>query len=99
MSEVESDILRLENKVDRISDDITEIKVIMERNTTSLEYHIQRTDLAERNIEMLRKEITPIKNRVEFEDRVAKGAYIILKFVGGILAAAVALKTLGFLFD
>lgn len=97
MSNVDNDILRLENKVDKISDDITDIKVIMERNTSSLEYHIQRTNIAEENIDMLRKQIEPIKQRVEFENKLAKTTYTVIKFIGAALAVAVALKSLGLL--
>jgi len=44
---------RLENKVDKISDDIVEIKIIMTENTASLKEHMRRTALAEKNILLL----------------------------------------------
>lgn len=94
MADVDNDILRLENKVDKISDDITDIKIIMERNTTSLEYHIQRTDLAEQNIDLLRKQLEPVKARIEFENKLARFAYNTLKFIGAAVAALVGLKSL-----
>lgn len=56
-----------EQKLDKIKDDVQEIKVTLakmevtlERNTGSLETHIKRTDLLEQKVELLKTEVLPL---------------------------------------
>lgn len=72
---------RVEVKLDKIQDDISEIKEIQARNTADIEHHIHRTDLAEQNLELLKEEIKPIKSHVAF----VKGAIWALGVAGAIL--------------
>lgn len=51
---------RQEEKIDKIQSDIVEIKVIMAKNTTSLEEHMRRTNLLENRIEPLEKNMYKI---------------------------------------
>lgn len=46
---------RTDDKLDKIQEDISDIKIIMERNTTSLEYHIKRTNILEGKVAPLEK--------------------------------------------
>jgi hypothetical protein len=44
----------LHHKIDKLQEDITEIKVTMARNTESLEHHMRRTDALESIVDILR---------------------------------------------
>lgn len=41
---------RIESKIDRLTDDVSEQKATLARNTASLEHHVKRTDLLEATI-------------------------------------------------
>ena len=45
------DLTRIETKLDKVSDDITDIKVTMTRNTATLEEHVRRTDILEKKVQ------------------------------------------------
>lgn len=47
---MEKTLLRLENKLDKVVDDIGEVKVIMAKNTVSLQEHIKRTNILEKQV-------------------------------------------------
>lgn len=61
----------LENKIDKILEDLNEVKIIQarhtvlhEKNSEDLERHILRTDLAETRIEMLTKADSELKDEL-----------------------------------
>jgi len=54
----------IKNKLDKIQDDITEIKVTMAVNTANLGEHMARTEQVETAIEILKKELTPVRDHV-----------------------------------
>lgn len=61
----------LENKIDKILEDLNEVKVVQarhtvlhEKNTEDLEKHILRTNLAEERIEMLTQADAELKNEI-----------------------------------
>lgn len=41
---------RIETKLDKVSEDITDIKITMTRNTASLEEHVRRTNILEKKV-------------------------------------------------
>lgn len=51
---------RLESKVDKLQDSLVDIRETLTRNTTSLEYHIKRTDLLEKQVSNLPKRVLVI---------------------------------------
>lgn len=82
----------LEDKIDKILEDMVELKVDMaetkvtlHRNTDSLELHIKRTNILEekleKDFEKLQGEIDPIKSHVSF----VKGALWLLGALGAIV--------------
>lgn len=98
-------INKLESKIDRINDDTTELKVIMARNTNSLEDHMRRTTANEEFIQIVRAEaernkveiiqdIEPIKSHVAF----MKGAAWSLGIAGSIIFALEKMGILAKLF-
>lgn len=72
---------RFEEKLDKIVDDISDIKQTMATNTASLETHIRRTDLAEERMDGMDNKITPLEKHVAF----MKGAAWALGIVGAML--------------
>lgn len=72
---------RLEAKIDKMVEDISEIKITMAQNTASLETHIRRTEIAEEQISTIKDDIKPIKSHVAF----VKGAIWSLGIVGAVI--------------
>lgn len=72
---------RFDEKLDRIYDKIERIVIIQARQEENLKEHMKRTAIAEKNIEIIHKELSPIKNHVE---RV-KGAFWIITSIGAIV--------------
>lgn len=91
------DQILLSEKIDKIADDVTEIKLGVGEVKTDIaliksdvNYHIKRTDLLESVVEALRKEMAPVKKHVMFVNFSFKAAGII----GG---AVVFLEKMGWL--
>jgi hypothetical protein len=80
MSNDSSKFDKIEMKLDGISDDITEIKVIMARNTMSLEEHIKRTNILEEKLEPVEAHVLKVEGATQF-------VLITVKILGGIVAA------------
>lgn len=83
---------KIHEKLDKITEDVTDIKVAQARIEVSQDFtkvimdkHIKRTDLAEQNIELLRdelrQELKPVKKHVERINNLFKFAVA----VGGLL--------------
>lgn len=56
----------------KIQEDISEIRQILARQEESLKLHIYRTELAEENINLLRKQVEPVKKHVDFINNLGK---------------------------
>lgn len=91
------DIFRVEGKVDKIAEDITDIKVIMAKNTHSLEEHMRRTALLEQQVQRLDEDIEPIKIHVAVVSKITALLPYIGKSLVGILTVLATLKALGIL--
>lgn len=81
-------LVKILDKQDEISKDITEIKVVQTAQHVTLNEHIRRTELAEQNINLLREEIKPIKKHVAYVDFVAKSIGFV-SVLGGIATAVI----------
>lgn len=55
---------RLESKIDKIVDDISEIKITLGAQHVTLVEHTRRSTLAEENLGILRTELKPIQKHV-----------------------------------
>lgn len=75
---------KLTDKVDSLGKDTSEMKATMVGQAGTLSEHIRRTQLAEENIEMIRKDVEPIKAHV----LMMKGG---AKFAAAVCGGAVAL--------
>lgn len=102
----------LENKIDKILEDLSEVKIVQakhtilhEKNTQDLERHILRTDLAEARIEMLTKADVELKEELLVEispikshvHAVDAGIKVLIWTLTAIGAIVLGLKQLGIL--
>ena len=75
----------VEDKLDKIQEDITDIKITLAANTSSLQEHMRRTAIAEDRIELIQSEmntqLTPIKSHVTMVNTALK----VLAALGAIL--------------
>lgn len=83
---MEDQLKKIENKLDKIDEKISSVDVTLAKQAKDLEHHIFRTDLAEENLEMLRREMEPVKKHVALMDAG-------LKVIGAL--ASIALFVLG----
>jgi len=77
----------IEKKIDKIQEDITEIKQTLVKNTASLDLHIYRTTLAEQRIEELHDEDNKMKDKLDAHINQIKGAAKMIALIGSILVA------------
>jgi hypothetical protein len=56
---------RMEDKIDKLHENITEILVVLERNTASLDYHIKRTDMLEAKVEHVDKHVKMVNGAMK----------------------------------
>lgn len=75
-----------------IGKDITQIKVTLGKQEESLATHIYRTEIAEKNIENIKKELEPVKDHVKAVNTILK-ALGILSIVLSIVVAIFKIKT------
>ena len=57
---------RIEGKIDKISEDLTEIKITLATNTASLVEHIRRTNLLEDEIKPIKKHVVQVQGVLRF---------------------------------
>jgi deoxyribose-phosphate aldolase len=76
---VEKEFEKVHAKLDKITEDMTDVKVAQARIEVSqdltkviMDEHIKRTALAEENIELLRQELKPVKKHVQLINNLFK---------------------------
>lgn len=74
---------KIDLKVDKISDDITDIKIVQARQETVLEEHIKRSDSLENLYNHLSAEVHPLKSDVE----KIKGAFQLFTVLASVIAS------------
>lgn len=77
------DNTRVEDKIDKVLEDISEVKITMARNTASLEVHIKRSDLLEEKLIPIEKHVNMVRGAmalVGFLATIAAMAQIFLKW-------------------
>lgn len=73
---------RIYEVLDKISEDISELKITTAKQEENLKEHIRRTELAEENLQMLRQEIEPLKQHVIAINGVLKVIGLISVIIG-----------------
>lgn len=71
--------------LEKVQEDVTEIKIIMARNTASLEEHVRRTNILE-------SKVSHVEEHVVFVQRLSKLIPWTLGVVVSLLAVLTALK-------
>lgn len=99
---MQDEIRRLEDKLDRVAEDIVDIKVTMARNTQSLEEHMRRSLANEEAIDILKQEVKPIEEHVVYVNRAVRHVVSFIKttasiatVVGTVIAILSFLHSLG----
>ena len=75
---------RIYEVLDKISDDVSELKVTSAKQEENLKEHIRRTEIAEENLELIRKEMQPLKEHVIVINGVLKIVGAVSVVVGSI---------------
>lgn len=81
-------IARIESKLDKVQEDMTEVKVTLVQNTSDIAYHIKRSDMTDEQVKLLQDRVVKVEtsdNRINWTIRV----------VIGIAAVATFLKEMG----
>jgi hypothetical protein len=85
---------RIESQLERLNEDVGEIKIVMTRNTASLEEHMRRSDALETYVQkveehltegVIKKDLEPIKKHVNQVTWAIKGIFWFVGIVGSIL--------------
>ncbi len=77
---------RIEDKIDKIADRLESITITAAKQEENLKEHMRRTEIAENNINLIVKKLTPIESHVE----KVKGAIILLSTIGSIVVIVAA---------
>ena len=72
MKELKEAIKELDSKVDDHTKILSSIDKTLALQAQQLEMHMRRTEVAEENLEMLRKEFKPVEGHVEFVNKLSK---------------------------
>ncbi len=83
-------IERFENKLDKLADDMTYVKVTLGQQHVSLENHMARSDALEEANAIMRQELEPVKRHVVLFAAGAK-IFVGLAAVVGLVGACVEL--------
>lgn len=88
MEELKKSVARIEDKLDKVVEDQSQIKVTQASQAADLKHHIQRTRLNEARIETVEERLIPV---VELKNKI-DGAFLLLGKVAtglGLLFSAV----------
>jgi len=86
---------KLYEKVEKISEDIGEMKVTLAKQESNIDHHIKRTDLAEESIGLLRQDLEPIKlhvRKIKFTAEILGYVAAIASFVAIVIGIINALS-------
>ena len=79
---------RLENKLDRLDQRLDDVQITLTKNTDTLIVHEKRSDINEKNLDLLRQEFIPVKSHVTFVNHA-------FKLFSVVLSLLLAAKSLG----
>jgi hypothetical protein len=86
---------RIASKLDAISDQISEIRIIQKEQKGILDMHIYRTELAEKNIELIQKRLFPLETKQNYLDGSMKLVGVVSTVLGLIWIVFQLIKFLG----
>jgi BRCT domain type II-containing protein len=89
---------RIYEVLDKISDDVSELKVTSAKQEENIKEHIRRTEIAEENLELIRKEMQPLKEHVIVINGVLKIVGAVSVIVGSIAGIVRMFEIIGIFF-
>ena len=89
---------RIYEVLDKISGDVSELKVTSAKQEENLKEHIRRTEIAEENLELIRKEMQPLKEHVIVINGVLKIVGAVSVIVGSIAGIVRMFEIIGIFF-
>lgn len=82
----------LEVKIDRVQEDVSEIKVTMATNTAHLEVHMARTAAVEKTNELLQEQVSLMRQSINDQIRPLETHVLLVKYtfaLAGTIAGAI----------
>lgn len=81
---MEDKLEKIDNKLDKIAEDILEIKVTLAQQAQQITYHIKRTDLLEEKLEPIQKHVNLVQAVMKFTGILIAGGCLhsLLKLLG-----------------
>lgn len=76
---------RLETKIDKITENINDINITLVKQHASIDEHVRRSNLLEKNQEVIFEELKPIKHHIGMVNGFFKGLGI-LTSLGSVIA-------------
>lgn len=89
--DIKKDLERFENKLDKVAEDLSSIKLVQVEQAADLKHHIARTKASEQRIELIEEKLLPlveIKHRFEGAFRFLGMAATVLGVIFGAVKAA-----------
>jgi hypothetical protein len=86
---------RLYELLDRIGEDLSELKITVAKQEENIKEHIRRTEIAEQNLEIIHNEIRPLKEHVIVINAVLKGIGVISVIIGSAAGFFQLAKSIG----
>ena len=84
---------RIFQSLDKISEDISDLKVVVGKQEENIKEHMRRTEIAEENLALIREEIEPLKNHVVVINGVLKIVGIVAIIIGAAASVFKIIET------
>jgi len=75
---------RFESKLDKVQEDMTEVKITMAQNTSDIAHHIKRSDMTDEQVKLLQDRVVRVEtsdNRINWTIRVIIGIAAVATFL------------------
>lgn len=83
------------NKLEKVAQDLSDIKIILEKQQGELNMHMYRTDLLEKSHEDLGNRVSPLETKNNYFDGALKGIGVIASVAGLFYVIIEIIKSLG----
>lgn len=84
---------RIFQSLDKISEDISDLKVVVGKQEENIKEHMRRTEIAEENLALIREEIEPLKNHIVVINGVLKIVGIVAIIIGAAASVFKIIET------
>lgn len=84
---------RILDKLEEITKEITELKVVSVKQEENLKVHMKRSDALEEQLDIMRQELKPVQKHVFYVDAFIKGLGLI-SIIIGIISGLLKIQSL-----